>query len=221
MMPADTPSPVRDGSVTVTGSGWADAAPDVAVVSIGVECRRDSVEAAYSAAGSALAAVTAALHGQGVAPADLRTAGLNVRADLVWREGEGQRVAGYVAASSLAVQLRDVAAASRMISDATAAGGNDVRLNGLTFSISDPSAVKERARAAAWEDARAAAAQYAALASATLGSVLSVSELPAGQGPVPVAGIQRMAAAESVSVEPGESRVDAAVTVVWELIAGQ
>ncbi len=205
MTTAGTPSPVRDGCVTVTGSGWADAAPDVAVVSIGVECRRDTVEAAYAAAGSALAAVTAALRGQGVAPADLRTAGLNVRAEMVWREGEGQRVAGYVAASTLAVQLRDVAAASRMISEATAAGGNDVRLNGLTFSISDPSAVKERARAAAWEDARAAAAQYAALASATLGSVLSVSELPAGQGPIPVAGIQRMAAAESVSVEPGKT----------------
>ena len=220
MTPASTPAPVRGGSVTVTGSGWAEATPDVAVVSIGVECRRESVEAAYSAAGSALADVTAAFRGHGVAPADLRTAGLNVRADLVWREGEGQRVAGYVAASTLAVQLRDVAAASRMISDATAAGGNDVRLNGLSFSISDPSAVKVRARAAAWEDARAAAEQYAALASATLGNVLSVAEVPAAQGPVPVAGIQRMAAAESLSVEPGESRVDAAVTVVWELDAG-
>jgi hypothetical protein len=35
--------------------------------------------------------------------------------------------------------------------------------------------------------------------------------------PVPLAGFQRASAAESIAVEPGTSRVETAVTVMWEL----
>jgi uncharacterized protein YggE len=52
-----------------------------------------------------------------------------------------------------------------------------------------------------------------------LGNVLSVAEFPAGQAPIPFAGIQRASAVEAMPVEPGGSRVDASVTVVWELLA--
>jgi uncharacterized protein YggE len=209
------------GTVTVTGTGWAEAAPDVMLVSIGVECRAGSVDAAYAAAGEALAAVIAAFRSAGVAAADTRTTGLTVRADLVWREGEGQQVAGYVAASTLGVRLRDLASASGIISEAVQAGGNDVRLNSLQLTLSDDSSVREQARVAAWQDALQAAGQYAALASATLGPVVSVTEHNPAQGPVPLAGIQRASAVESLAIEPGESRVETAVTVVWELLAGQ
>jgi uncharacterized protein YggE len=40
------------------------------------------------------------------------------------------------------------------------------------------------------------------------------------QGPVPLPRMQRAAAVESLSVEAGNSVVDAAVTVEWELLAG-
>ncbi|SLJ92796.1 hypothetical protein SAMN06272721_101502 [Arthrobacter sp. P2b] len=207
------------GTVTVTGTGWAEAAPDLMLVSIGVECRAASVEASYSGAGEALAAVIAVFRSAGVAAADTRTTGLTVRADLVWREGEGQQVAGYVAGSTLSIRLRNLASASGTISEAVRAGGNDARLNGLQLTLSDDSAVREQARAAAWQDALRAAAQFAALASATLGPVVSVTEHHPAQGPVPLAGIQRASAVESLAIEPGESRVETAVTVVWELHA--
>ena len=38
------------------------------------------------------------------------------------------------------------------------------------------------------------------------------------RGPVPLAGLQRVAAAESVTVEAGKSEVSAAITAVWELL---
>lgn len=205
-------------TVTVTGTGWAEAAPDLMTVSIGVESRAGTVGAAYSAAGAALASVTAVFRGHGVASADLRTAGLSVRADLVWREGEGQQVAGYVAASTLTVRLRDLTAAPDILSRAAAAAGDDVRLHSVVLTVSDEAALKERARAAAWENATAAAAQFATLASGTLGRVLSVAEHGPAQQPVPLAGLQRAAAVETVAIEPGESRVEAGVTVVWELL---
>ncbi|MFP5313245.1 MAG: SIMPL domain-containing protein, partial [Actinomycetes bacterium] len=62
-----------------------------------------------------------------------------------------------------------------------------------------------------------AAGQYAALASATLGRVLSVRDQQPASGPVPAAGLQRVSATEAMPVEPGSTRVDAAVTATWEL----
>ncbi|WP_461189744.1 SIMPL domain-containing protein [Arthrobacter sp. Z4-13] len=208
------------GTVSVTATGSAEAAPDLLVVSIGVECRADSVEAAYSRAGTSSEAVASAFRRQGVEGADIRTTGLNVRADLVWREGEGQRVTGYVAASTLTVRLRALGSASAAISDAVDAGGNDVRLNGLELTFSDDAAVRARAREAAWLDALRTAQQYAQLASARLGRVLSLADNIPVNNPVPVARMQRAASVESVAVEAGDSVVTAAISVVWELRAG-
>ena len=205
------------GTVTATGTGWAEAPPDLMLVSIGAESRAAAVASAYSAAGEALEAVAAAFRAHGTAAADIRTTGLTVRADLVWREGEGQRVAGYVAAGTLDVRLRDMASAACLNSEAVTAGGNDVRLNSLHLDLADDSQARERARAAAWEDALRAGRQFAMLASATLGRAVSVVEHGPAQGPVPLAGLQRASAVESVAVEPGQNRVQAAVTVVWEL----
>ena len=208
---------VGAGTVTVTGTGSAEAAPDLMLVSVGVECRAGSVQEAYAAAGGALAAVGSALRGRGVAPADLRTAGLSVRADLAWRDGEGQKLVGYVAAGSLLVRLKDLSSASGTVSEAVRAVGDAARLNSLQLVLSDDSAIRAQARDAAWEDALHTAGQYAALASATLGRVLSVADQRPASGPVPLAGLQRASATESLAIEPGENRVDAAVTVTWEL----
>jgi uncharacterized protein YggE len=102
-------------TVTVTGTGWAEAPPDLMLVSVGVECRGESVEEAYAAAGQGLARVGSVLRSHGVAPADIRSAGLTVRADLAWRDGEGQKLVGYVAAGSLMVRLRNIGSASANI----------------------------------------------------------------------------------------------------------
>ena len=77
-------------TISVTGSGSAEAAPDLLTISIGVECRREKVAAAYGDAGRAAAAVTAALRDHGVGSPDITTSGLNVRAEVNWQEGHGK-----------------------------------------------------------------------------------------------------------------------------------
>ncbi|HCC41032.1 MAG TPA: SIMPL domain-containing protein, partial [Arthrobacter bacterium] len=129
----------------------------------------------------------------------------------------GQQVTGYVASTVLTVRLRQVTAASGVIADVVDAGGDDVRLNGLELGFSDESAVSSVAREAAWQDAVATAEQFASLASARLGTVVSISEHADGPRPVPVARIQRAAATEAISVEAGHTSIGASVTVVWEL----
>ena len=204
-------------TITVTGTGTAEAPPDLLTISVGIECRRDRVGAAYADAGTASTAISGALRRHGVTDADIRTSGLNVRPELVWRDGAGQQVTGYVASTVLTVRLRQVTAASGVIADVVDAGGDDVRLNGLELGFSDESAVSSVAREAAWQDAVATAEQFASLASARLGTVVSISEHADGPRPVPVARIQRAAATEAISVEAGHTSIGASVTVVWEL----
>ncbi|QNE14179.1 SIMPL domain-containing protein [Pseudarthrobacter sp. NBSH8] len=209
----------NSGTITVTGTGTAEARPDLLTISVGVECRRDSVGTAYADAGTVSAAVSGALRRHGVGDADIRTSGLNVRPEFVWRDGGGQQVTGYVASSGLTVRLRQVTAASGVIAAVVDAGGDDVRLNGLGLGFADESAVASLAREAAWQDAAARAEQFASLASARLGAVTSIAEHPDAPGPVPVARIQRAAASEAISVEAGRASISASVTVVWELQA--
>src|SRR5690349_8915539 len=204
-------------TVGVTGHGTAEAAPDMLTLAVGVECRRDTAGEAFAAAGEASAAVTDALRNRGVEGRDIRTSGLNVRADVVWQEGRGQQVTGYVASRLLSVRLRDLAASSTVIASAVEAGGNDVRLDGVRLGFADAAAVLALAREAAWADARAAAAQLAGLAGAELGEVVSVRQQPGPSAPVPVGGMQRAFAAESVAVEAGDLTVSTSVSVEWEL----
>lgn len=205
-------------TISVTGSGSAEAAPDLLTISIGVECRRGNVDAAYGDAGRAAGTVTAALRAHGVGSPDITASGLNVRAEVTWQDGHGQTVSGYLASSTLSVRIRELTGSSAIIAAAVAAGGDDVRLNGLQLGFADPSAVMARAREAAWNDAVATAQHYAALAGAGLGNAVSIAQQSGFQPPIPVGTMQRAVAAESLTVEAGESSVAAAVSVVWELV---
>ncbi|MCX6499887.1 MAG: SIMPL domain-containing protein [Arthrobacter sp.] len=205
-------------SISVTGSGTAEAAPDLLMLSIGVECRRAGVDAAYGDAARASSAITAVLRDHGVANPDITNSGLNLRAEVSWQEGRGQLISGYLASSMLTVRLRDLAAASGLIAAAVAAGGDDVRLNGLEFGFADPAAVHARAREAAWNDARTAAEHYASLAGARLGGAVSVTQQSGMAQPIPLAAMQRAVASEPLTVEAGGASATAAVAVVWELL---
>lgn len=212
------PAAVQAGTITVSGHGWAEGPPDLAALTLGVECRDSSVDSAFSAAGASLAAVSAALRGAGVAGGDLQSTGLTVRADLVWREGGSQEVAGYVAAGTLAARLRDPQSVPAVLAAAVAAGSNDVRLNTLQLIVENAAALREGARAAAWEDALRSARQLADLAGATLGKVVSVAEQPTAGGPAPLAGLQRVSSAEGMPLEAGSCREQVSVTACWELL---
>lgn len=206
-------------TITVTGTASAKAVPDLVTLTLGVETRRDTAAKAYDDAGKAANAVAASLRAAGVSDVDLRTSGLNLRADLAWVEGQGQKVTAYVASTNLQVGIRSQAGAPAAIAAAVAAGGDDIRINGIEQGFADAAAVTARAQEAAWQDAVARAEQYASLASARLGQVVSVSQEPLHGGPIPLGGMVRASfTAEALPVEAGESSVSASIKVEWELV---
>lgn len=206
-------------TITVTGTASARAVPDMVTLTLGVETRRASAAEAYSDAGRAARAVAAGLRSAGVGDAEIRTSGLSLRADLVWVEGQGQKVTGYIASSTLQVGIGSPADAGSAVAAAVAAGGDDIRINAIEQGFADPSGVNAMAQEAAWSDALGRAQQYAQLAGARLGAVVSVSQHPGPGGPVPAGGLARAYAIEAIPVEAGESTVSASVTVQWELLA--
>ncbi|MCD4850237.1 SIMPL domain-containing protein [Arthrobacter sp. AK01] len=206
-------------TITVTGTASAKAVPDLVTLMLGVETRRDTAAKAYDDAGKAAGAVAASLRLAGVTDVDLRTSGLNLRADLVWVEGQGQKVTAYVASTTLHVGIRSHADAPAAIAAAVAAGGDDIRINSIEQGFADATQVTAQAQEGAWQDALARAEQYASLASARLGQVKSISQEPVHGTPIPLGGMVRASfSAEALPVEAGESSVSASVTVEWELL---
>ncbi|MBH0775091.1 SIMPL domain-containing protein [Nocardia bovistercoris] len=217
-----------DATVTTFGYGAIRAVPDLIRVTVSVESRAERVAEAYGTAGARIAAVTAVLRADGVADADIATGGVSVRTETVWSEGQGNRITGYVASTDLTVLLRDIGpdadpGPAAIIAHCVEAGGDDVRLGGLTRAIADQAALLASARDAAWDDALAKATRYAARADRVLGPVLEITEDTASAAPTGPrlmavsAPLERSFGATPIPVELGESEVSATLRVTWRL----
>ena len=192
------------GGVTVHGSGVAQAVPDVVVAELGAEARALDAERALGLAGDALARMTDSLRSAGVEDRALRTASPSSWTD-------GSRV---VVRLGLTVTLRDVAASGDLFSAAVTAGGEEARLDGVRFEVSDPREAQTRAREAAWADAMTKGTHWATLAGRALGEVVWVQESGAEASPM-FAARAGAVSAMSVPVEAGEQAVRADVSVRW------
>ena len=198
------------GGVTVTGSGEAEAVPDVAIADLGAEARAVDAERALGEAGECLDRMRAVLRDAGVDDLSLRTTQSST-----WTDSSATGSSRVVARLGLQVTLRDVAVAGDVVSAAVVAGGEPARMDGIRFEISDPSGPRARARAAAWADAVARATQWAELAGRQLGEVQWVTEGGADAAPLRMGRAMGVAKAMSVPVEAGQQTVSADVTVRW------
>ncbi len=197
-------------TVTVTGQGTVTVVPDHAVVRVAAQHRADSVEAACAGVASAVEAVGA------VARRFTESARIGSSDFGVWpaldRSGEP---AGFEARHGLSVSLSDLAAAGGLISALAAEVGDRLRVDSVSLEVDDPIEARDRARAAAFEEARRRAEQLAALGGASLGKVVAIVEGDGAGAPREVFAMAKAAA--DTSFEPGERSLAASVTVTWRL----
>ncbi|MFI0982157.1 SIMPL domain-containing protein [Streptomyces sp. NPDC021093] len=219
---AQSPAPVAAGvvspapsTVSVTGSGAATAAPDMAVVNVGVEVTAPTAKAALAGQSAAAKALLAAVKRQGVADRDVRTENLTLNAVHSYENGVA-KLTGYQAAQGFSVKVRDLSRTGAVIQAAMDAAGEAGRINGVTFDVEDSTALRNKARAAAFQDARRKAAQFAKLSGRELGRLVSIVESDAGR-PTPVEMPPGAAADEAVPVAPGQIQDQVTVTAVYEL----
>lgn len=188
-----------DHTIVVGGTGKVSAAPDVAVLMLGVESLAPALADATADAAKRMSAVVARLKELGVADADISTLVYSVdprTAPIDPSRRDPPRVVGYQVSNIAQVTIRKIAEAGPTLDAAVAAGANAVR--GIRFTLADPSAVQAEARKRAVADALAKARQLAAAGGVTLGPVLTIRE-SAASPPVPV-----RAMAMSSPIEAGQ-----------------
>lgn len=213
-MPGAAPAFAEDvmtPTISVTGEGVVEAAPDLATLMIGVTTQGDTAAAALDANSAALEAVMARLTASGIAPRDLQTSNLSVNPNWTGYDSSAPTISGYVATNMLTVRIRALETLGTVLDAAVADGANT--LNGLTFGLADPTPVMNEARKEAVADARARAELLAGAAGVTLGKIVSISESGGAASPMPMF----RAEASTVPVAEGELGVTAMVTVVYEI----
>lgn len=205
-------------TVTVSGSGRAAAAPDLAVLSVAVEATRKTAKEAMAAQNTAAKTLVDALHAQGVADRDIRTESLSL-SPVYAQSSEGEsKVTGYQAGQTFTVKVRDIDRAGQVIGAVNDATGDAGRINGVLFDVSDPTALRATAREAAHRDAHDKAAQHARLSGHRLGRLVSLTEGESVRpGPAAVPGAAADGG-EAVPLAPGEIEEHVTVTAVYELL---
>ena len=211
---------VNDGAptrtVTTTGLGRATAAPDTALINLGVEHVAPSPADALSACGASTAAVLAAVQEHVPEAGDIQTSDLSVMPH--W-DHRGDGPAGYAARTTLIIRTRRLDDAGLIAAAALQAAGDAGQIHTLSLIVADAGAAVDEARAAAFADARRKASQYADLAGATLGELLHLSEGGGAGQPQRFEMVATLAAsAAPPPIEPGQSQLAVTVTAVWALI---
>lgn len=225
---AGGPALAAEGAVTprisVSATGTADIAPDMAVIHLTVLREAETAREALDANTEAMAGVLEAMRAEGIEARDLQTSNFSIRPRLVYPEPAGgmrpaPRIAGYKVSNSLTVRIRDLGRLGAILDASVTLGVNQG--GGITFTNDDPSAAIAEARTEAVRNAIAKAETLAGAAGIGLGPILSISERAPEPGPMPLAraAMTNMAAeaAVPVPVAAGENTYRVSVNVTFEL----
>jgi len=206
--------------ISVSGNGRISVAPDIALLTLGVEATAPTVAAARAGAAAAMKAVRTSLDANAIRSDDIKTLAFNIRPQYHYRRDERPEITGYTVSNRIAVKVRELDAVSEVLDDAAEAGGDAVRIDGIAFTVDEPKRYEDDAREAAVKDARKRAEQLAALAGVRLGKALSISESGTS---IPFAerGAERMmlqaADAPPTPISPGETEIALSVFVVYAI----
>lgn len=201
--------------IAVTGAGQVEAAPDMAVITLGVRQEDKEAQVAMQATSAAVAGMLERLAELGIAARDLQTRELSLTP--VWSERSGsgaerRQITGFEAANTVVVRVRDLDALGGILDAVLAEGAND--FNGLRFDLQDPAPLAEEARRRAVADAMARAKLLAEAAGVELGPVLSIDEHGIAMPKAEMA--MRMSTA-GAPVAAGEVSVTANVSMVFAI----
>jgi uncharacterized protein YggE len=200
-------------SISVTGTGTIEAAPDMATLMIGVTTQGKTAAEALAENSKATDAVIARLTASGIAARDMQTSNLSINPNWTGYDSSTPTISGYVASNMLTVRVRALDTTGAVLDAAVADGANT--LNGMTFGLADPEPAYKEARKEAVTDARAKAELLATAAGVKLGQVLSISDAGAMTDPAPM--YRDAVAASPVPVVGGELGLVASVAVTWEI----
>tara|TARA_R110000823_G_scaffold210224_11_gene340530 strand:+ start:1231 stop:1956 length:726 start_codon:yes stop_codon:yes gene_type:complete len=208
--------------IVVTGSGSAEVAPDMALLTLTVNREAPTARAAVTENSKAMAEVIAAMRKLGVAERDLQTAAFSIQPRythvprVAGSHEDTRKFVGYTVRNTLNVRLRDISKVGEALDQSVTLGVNEG--GNIAFANDDPSAALEQARKKAVENATAKARTLAAAAQVTLGQVMEISEQSYSPvRPMAMMGAARMAADSEVAVAEGENSYQVTVNMSFAI----
>jgi len=183
--PRPLPQPAQVLEITVQEN--VAATPEIAHIGAGVMTTARSAAEAMQENARRMTAVYDTLRKAGIAEKDMQTAGISLNAQYDYsssRDGQPPRLAGYQASNTVNIIVRDLAALGRTLDAVVASGANQI--NGPSFDVKDRETHLDKARATAVASAKARAEIYAKAAGLKLRKIVSITEQPVHEGPMPM-----------------------------------
>jgi uncharacterized protein YggE len=211
-------------TIVVSGKGELTVKPDIATVSFSVMEENMDVKKASDAVNTKIALIIATLKKDGVVEADIKTTGYSVyprydyTSSSVYPYGGKQVLAGYDVTQSIEVKIRDLANASKVVTDLGTLKVTD--MSGLNFTEDKYDDLVRQARDSAIADARDQATKLAKSLGVRLVKIVSYSE--GGNYPYPVYAAKTMGAGmmDSVSsavLPTGTDKITSNVSITYEI----
>ncbi len=223
ILPAAAQDNVNVSKLTVQGEGKVFAAPDIALIVLGVETHNASAAGAVAENAILMNSTKKALMDAGIAEKDIQTSTYSltttpeekppVEAGRMSTASENVTPPEFIATNRVTVRINDTRIVGKVLDAAVAAGSNSIQ--SISFDLSDPAPEKDRALAMAIEDASRKAKVAADAAGVGLGKIMEISEgysFVSARSEVAFA-----AAAPTTPISPGEMEVTASVTMTYEI----
>lgn len=209
-----SPSVAMDAhTISTRGVGRAAGTPDTFTIMIGVSTQGSSARAALQDNNAKSRALLDLLRANGIAAEDLQTRQLSIHPTYT----DKSKISGYQVDNMVQAKSRDIARAGTLIDAAAGVVGNAVRVQHISFSVGDDSALKTEARTRAVNQAKAQAAQLAKAAGVTLGRIRSITELVDPGHSISYDMRSAAGAAESVPLQAGQQELTVSVDIVYDI----
>lgn len=218
----------QNSGIWVTGQGEVIVSPDVAELRLGVEAKADTVAEAQTKANVAMNKVMQVLRRNGVSDKDIQTQYFSIYPVTKWsEEEEKEEVVSYRVSNMVLAKIRNRDYESRpldyragiIINAVAEAGGDFIKIQGIRFSVDDPTPYYAEARAKAIENTEEKASKLASLADVKLGEPFYISE--GAVWPVPYEmyyeAVRAYAPVLGTSISSGESEITVNVQVAYNI----
>ncbi|WP_435334869.1 SIMPL domain-containing protein [Haloarchaeobius sp. TZWWS8] len=203
-------------TVSVSGVGTVEAAPDEAVIRITVERDGRTADEARTFTAQDATSMRQALRDAGVPDDDVKTTAYYINPRYDYKANN--ELVGYRAIHSYEVTTDNISRAGELVDIAVKNGA--ARIDGVTFQLSDEKqrALRSDAITKAVEAAKADADAFVAAADLSIVRLKSASVSGSSVGPYPVYYQRSAEAADaSTTLEPGPVEVQVTVTIVYEV----
>ena len=164
----------RPRTVNVSGMAEVSAEPDIARVTLGVESRKPTMEAARAEVAATVDRVLALARELKIDPKQVNATRVQVQPEYRWNENDRERVLlGYMVSRQVEIELKDLDKLGALLERAVDAGVNQV--GDPMLDSSRRKDLEREAMTKAVEDARLNAEALARAAGAKLGAVRTLS----------------------------------------------